>query len=491
MKGVESMKWGQLFCEKRLSEDNIGEAKEWEGYLNAFEKDYKKIISNAAFRRLQDKTQVFPLDKSDFVRTRLTHSIEVSTIAKQLGVMVAKELENRKKEKKEVIHANEISDILMCAGLLHDLGNPPFGHFGEEVIGGWFRDNLSSTLIDVEIKNKKIALSPQMILDLQQFEGNAQAFRLLSKAKHICGGSNVNITYAVMSSLVKYPCISTQVKGKSASDVRFHKFGCFLSEKKLLNEISKEVGTYCKGDDIIRNPLAFLVEAADDIAYATSDLEDAFKKEKFTLEDFAEYFNDQISKLENAKNCEAKKDYELIKDLKDYLKLEKNRTRESDLNFFNEWVNYTKNWLMYVAAVIFVGNYESILNGKFKVELLEHERSFHRLSIIALKNTMAKYAYDTEDIVRLELSAHTILTFLLDRLIPAVIHYDDNDKQSQMNKKYISLISENYKEDYKASKCKDDESYNLYLRLLMVTDYISGMTDSYAKRIYQELNGRN
>ena len=145
MKGVESMKWGQLFCEKRLSKDNIGEAKEWEGYLNAFEKDYKKIISNAAFRRLQDKTQVFPLDKSDFVRTRLTHSIEVSTIAKQLGVMVAKELENRKKEKKEVIHANEISDILMCAGLLHDLGNPPFGHFGEEVIGGWFRDNLSST----------------------------------------------------------------------------------------------------------------------------------------------------------------------------------------------------------------------------------------------------------------------------------------------------------------------------------------------------------
>ena len=175
------MEWKTLLSTEKLASE-IAEPAVFKDYpINEFEKDYSKIVSSAAFRRLQDKTQVFPLDKSDFIRTRLTHSIEVSTIARQLGIMISKNTTKYKPDDIDTEDAEGIASVLLCAGLLHDLGNPPFGHFGETVIGDWFKENLDC--IDYKGKSLRTWLNDQMVSDLENFEGNAQALRILLKAQ--------------------------------------------------------------------------------------------------------------------------------------------------------------------------------------------------------------------------------------------------------------------------------------------------------------------
>jgi dGTPase len=224
------MEWKNLLSLETQIEKEA-EPSEFKDYpINELEKDYKAIISSAAFRRLQDKTQVFPLDKSDFVRTRLTHSIEVSTIARQLGIMITKNKtkylqEDFKNNADDII--NEIPVILSCAGLLHDIGNPPFGHFGEVVIGEWFRKEFEREEFIYKEKPIKDILSEQMKKDLENFEGNAQALRILSKAKHHEEGYNVNLSYAVLNTLIKYPTDSTSFSSKDV-DVKRHKLGYFV-----------------------------------------------------------------------------------------------------------------------------------------------------------------------------------------------------------------------------------------------------------------------
>lgn len=283
------MEWQSLLSTEKLLKEEV-EPNAFSQYpINEFEKDYNKIVSSAAFRRLQDKTQVFPLDKSDFIRTRLTHSIEVSTIARQLGIMISKNTTKYKPKDISDTEAEKISSILLCAGLLHDLGNPPFGHFGETVIGDWFKNELQS--IEYKGRNLKSWLTPQMVADLENFEGNAQALRILLKAKH---DSEINLSFGVISTLVKYPTNSVSFR-KDDIDIRKHKPGYFFAEENEFKHISKVVGTL-KQDEIYRHPLTFMVEAADDIAYATADLEDAFKKKLFTLDDFINYFKKLLTR---------------------------------------------------------------------------------------------------------------------------------------------------------------------------------------------------
>jgi len=194
------MEWSKLLSEKRQVEKEK-EPNDFSKYpISEFEKDYQTIISSAAFRRLQDKTQVFPLDKSDFIRTRLTHSIEVSTIARQLGIMLTQNetqyLKQEFRRNPKLVH--DIPVVLSCAGLLHDIGNPPFGHFGEVVIGDWFKDELKRE--NFLFKGRKIAdiLSEQMKCDLMNFEGNAQALRILSKITNNADGHDINLSYGVL-----------------------------------------------------------------------------------------------------------------------------------------------------------------------------------------------------------------------------------------------------------------------------------------------------
>lgn len=481
--------------EKLLSSETLALREKQPSYFAKYpmedlEKDYKAIISSAAFRRLQDKTQVFPLDKSDFVRTRLTHSLEVSTIARQLGIMVTKKKEEKRDSKltekmKDETIANRIPSALSCAGLLHDIGNPPFGHFGEVVIGEWYEKELKKS----EFQYKGIAISQmlndRMKKDLCHFEGNAQALRILSKIRNKEVNHEINLTSGVISALIKYPTDSVSVTNSKDPDIRKHKLGYYLAEEKSFDEISKETGTLRQPGDVARHPLAFLMEAADDIAYSTADLEDAYKKKLFTMEEFIAFFK---NKLDAISNQDMKvKSQKLLDDLEDRIG-KGGKTAEGKLIAFQNWMDFARSWFMYCTAYSFYENYEQIMEGKYNRELLKG--TFHEQSVKIFKDAMKEYVYGDPEIVKLELAAKKIIFSLLDDFAHAVIYWEAEEgiyELSKADKKLCGLIPDNLKEDYKNAK-KGEDAYDLYLRFMMVNDFISGMTDSYAKNLYQELN---
>ena len=477
------MNWEQLLSTETQVKREV-EPEDFAKYpMDDLEKDYKAIISSAAFRRLQDKTQVFPLDKSDFVRTRLTHSLEVSTIARQLGIMITRNATGympddfKNKDGKDKL-VEKIPEVLSCAGLLHDLGNPPFGHFGEVVIGDWFKNEFQKE----EFCYKKIAirelLTEQMQSDLKNFEGNAQALRILSKIRNKGKSHEINLTTGVIGALIKYPTDSLHVTNKKDPDIRRHKLGYYLAEQETFEKVSKETGTWIDEKNVARHPLTFLMEAADDIAYSTADLEDALKKKMFSLKEFIAYFKGNLEDDEKAQL--------LIKDLE--RRLENVQDEESEMIAFQNWMDYARGWFMYCVTYSFSRNYKSIMNGEFQRELIQG--TFHEKSMKIFKNAMVEFVYEQPEIVKLELSAKKIISTLLDDFIYAVIYMDETEeeyKNHQFQKKLCSLIPDNLKADYEKAKT-NDEGYNLYLRMLMITDFISGMTDSYAKNLYQELN---
>jgi len=477
------MNWEQLLSTETQVKREV-EPEDFAKYpMDDLEKDYKAIISSAAFRRLQDKTQVFPLDKSDFVRTRLTHSLEVSTIARQLGIMITRNATGylpddfKNKDGKDKL-VEKIPEVLSCAGLLHDLGNPPFGHFGEVVIGDWFKNEFQKE----EFCYKKIAirelLTEQMQSDLKNFEGNAQALRILSKIRNKGKSHEINLTTGVIGALIKYPTDSLHVTNKKDPDIRRHKLGYYLAEQETFEKVSKETGTWIDEKNVARHPLTFLMEAADDIAYSTADLEDALKKKMFSLKEFIAYFKGNLEDDEKAQL--------LIKDLE--RRLENVQDEESEMIAFQNWMDYARGWFMYCVTYSFSRNYKSIMNGEFQRELIQG--TFHEKSMKIFKNAMVEFVYEQPEIVKLELSAKKIISTLLDDFIYAVIYMDETEeeyKNHQFQKKLCSIIPDNLKADYEKAKT-NDEGYNLYLRMLMITDFISGMTDSYAKNLYQELN---
>lgn len=477
------MNWEQLLSTETQVKREV-EPEDFAKYpMDDLEKDYKAIISSAAFRRLQDKTQVFPLDKSDFVRTRLTHSLEVSTIARQLGIMITRNATGylpddfKNKDGKDKL-VEKIPEVLSCAGLLHDLGNPPFGHFGEVVIGDWFKNEFQKE----EFCYKKIAirelLTEQMQSDLKNFEGNAQALRILSKIRNKGKSHEINLTTGVIGALIKYPTDSLHVTNKKDPDIRRHKLGYYFAEQETFEKVSKETGTWIDEKNVARHPLTFLMEAAGDIAYSTADLEDALKKKMFSLKEFIAYFKGNLEDDEKAQL--------LIKDLE--RRLENVQDEESEMIAFQNWMDYARGWFMYCVTYSFSRNYKSIMNGEFQRELMQG--TFHEKSMKIFKNAMVEFVYEQPEIVKLELSAKKIISTLLDDFIYAVIYMDETEeeyKNHQFQKKLCSLIPDNLKADYEKAKT-NDEGYNLYLRMMMITDFISGMTDSYAKNLYQELN---
>ena len=451
----------KIQCNKRFkktAEIPVGK-KQYE--IDDFTKDYMSIISNSIVRRLQDKTQVFPLDKNDFIRTRLTHSLEVSSIAQQLGIML----------KKHNIIIEHAPMILQCAGLLHDLGNPPFGHFGEVVIRDWFKNNLPK----IKYKGKPISevLSDREKADLLNFEGNAQTFRLLTKIYKNQNGNNLNLTFSIISTLIKYPVSSLEINSAD-SNIKKHKLGYFYAEDKQMKLISEEVGTI-SNSEYVRHPLTYLLEAADDIAYATSDLEDAYKKKLFTI--------DQL--LVFLKQFTGDRYYSECVDLLEKLQKE---NRNSEFSTFHDWIINIKWRLMYSAMFRFSSKYEEIMKGTYEKDLFY--KTFQGDTLKMLKQASYEFAFNSKNVLKLELTGKTIIDDLLDKFVNAVIHYDCNDvKQNKTDKKYISLISKDFINDYLLYKQDLSESYNLYLRILMVLDYISSMTDSYIKDLYKELNG--
>lgn len=487
------MKWKKLLTKERFKEE-LQLPKVFNAFpISSFERDYEKIVSSPAFRSLQDKTQVFPLSKSDFVRTRLTHSIEVSTIAKQLGIMCFQNTSSYQhlpidadEENTEELRAERVGDIeaiLSCAGLLHDLGNPPFGHVGEQIIREWFSDNLGKIYVKRDEDQCSVLdlLDKKMTADLTHFEGNAQTLRILSKAQY---GSEINLPFTIISALIKYPTRSNEM----GEPLMRHKMGCNQAEEDSFIKIAEAVGTIRKDGTVIRHPLAYLVEAADDIAYVTADLEDAVKSGVVSVDELLSFFKDTYEDLGKEKG-EPAPHITRTKEIID--KLDSLNSEESDkTKVMSQWGTYLREWLMYVACWRFRKDYDNIIQGTFDKDLFFDNN--HSLTMRLLKKAMGEFVFDSRIIVEPEISAQNILGFLLDRLVPALVRYDSEEKLTSQDEKIISLMPANYLGDYEKMKEETsftDENALLYRRILVATDFISGMTDGYAKTLYRRLSG--
>ena len=471
------MNWKNILCEDRIRQ--FSKSTSSRDLRTEFEKDYHRIISSAAFRRLQDKTQVFPLDKNDYVRTRLTHSLEVSSFARSLGQSVGQSIINNKLSKDFSYEQREsISDILECAGLIHDIGNPPFGHFGESAIQDWCKNNF----VKLTFKEKKIdeILSDEQKNDFYHFEGNAQALRVVSKLHFLVDENGMNLTKALLSTIIKYPVNSTGID-KYSGNIRTKKMGYFDADKDIFENVDASVGS--NGN---RNPLTYLLEAADDIAYLTADIEDSLKKGMISLDTLILEINERISKSQNKEAADFANQC-LEKLNKKYEKATDKNLSEPDVYAIENWMVIVQGQVLQLVTDCFVDNYESIMAGTFAKSLIEESKAGLLMNILG--DIAFKYTFTSKPIYKLEIAADTILNFLLDKFMKAVLYYDTDEKLSVVDNKIISMISRDYMHIYHYYSEGKSESDRLYLRLLLVTDYICGMTDSFAKNLYQEFNG--
>lgn len=477
------MNWNQLMCADRLRTRTHQQSDS--DLRTEFEKDYHRIISSASFRRLQDKTQVFPLDQSDFVRTRLTHSLEVSSFAKSLGQSVGARILNENKDPEFSLQTQmDISDVLQCAGLLHDIGNPPFGHFGESAIQDWFKKNLP--LLEINGKSISELLSEEMKADFIHFEGNTQALRVATKLHFLVDKHGMNLTKALLATMIKYPGSSLDIsydKKDPNRDIARKKMGYFYAEREIFEDIQKSCGT-----DGRRHPLAFLLEAADDIAYTTADIEDAVKKGLISYDTLLTELRIRCLKETDAK-CEGRE----VNDLINRLEVLYNRALEHSydqphLYSVQNWVVSVQGKLLRAATDSFMDHYDEIMSGEYRQELLGDTGITPLLK--AMQDIAYQYAFISKPILKLEVKADGIFDFLLNRFVRSFLYYDTpywKEKKSPVDEKIVMLMSEDYMRVYRIFSKDKDENEKLYLRLLLVTDYISGMTDSFANRMYEEL----
>lgn len=469
--------WDKLLCAKREREhtsQNPGDVR------TEFRKDYHRIIGSASFRRLQDKAQVYPLKRGDRVRTRLTHSLEVSSFAGSLGDTIFRKLIDKKTEGVNDIVRENCCDILECAGLVHDIGNPPFGHFGEFSIRQWFEDNLP--MLTFRGKPVSELLTEQMKADFLNFEGNAQALRVLTRLHCLMDmNTGMNLTYALLNTIVKYPVSSTEIDKKSG-DIRTKKMGYYLSEEALFRDITSHTGV---GDR--RYPLTFILESADDIAYKTADIEDASVKGLLDCH----LILDELRSERYREKCKSPEENEILEKAaaeleRAFKSAESFNMRDPQLKAVQRWIVKLQNMLIYAASDAFCDNYAAIMNGKFKSELLEESPA--GTLAYALGDIAYRYAFRSSSIVMSELSESSMMTFLLDKIVWAALRFDTEEKRI-FDRDLTEVLSENYLEICKRSCEGKPEAEQCYRRLLFATDCVCGMTDSYAEEFYRILSG--
>jgi dGTPase len=427
-----------------------------------FDSDYSRVMLSSHFRRLQDKAQVFPLEKSDFVRTRLTHSLEVSCFAKGLGLGVEKYLLNKKIITEE--YKRFIPGILEVSGLIHDIGNPPFGHFGEEVIRNYFEE-IKNLPINDEIKIAFETLTESQKQDFCKFDGNVQGFRILRKLGLAKDEFSYNLTMPILSTIIKYPYSSIEGNKKKEEGALYSqkKFGFFESEKDDYYKIVDELGL----KENQRHPLTYLLEAADDIAYSVSDIEDGYKLGIITLE--------KIKKAFQENNCTGD-----LNGLKKY---------ESNMDLYIQTLRIKAQSKMLVKCTkAFNQKFIQITEGAFDDDLI---KSSEAMNLRKAFEDLSIYNFSNIKVLKREILGQEVMSYLLKTFYNALFSKEifSEGKLNRKSKEYkiYSLISENYKE----IACEGGEKFptNNYKKFMLVTDYISGMTDSYALNLYQELTG--
>jgi len=443
------MNWEQLLSLKRFGDTEIRHRKNQDETRLGFEVDYDRIIFSDSFRSLQDKTQVVPLSKTDFVHTRLTHSLEVSVVARSLGRVVGEQvLKNHPNLVKQGYKMNDFGAIVATAALAHDIGNPPFGHNGEKAIGEYFKNGNGQKYKD--------SLNKKEWQDLIDFEGNANGFKILTENKEGIEGG-LRLSYATLGAFIKYP--KESLPKKPTNQIADKKYGIFQSEIPFFNEVVQELGLKASGEKgsvaFKRHPLAYLVEAADDICYTIIDFEDGINlgliEEEFALEYLIKLVKDTIN---------SKKYHQL--------KYKKDR-----LSYLRALAIGT---LIKEAATVFLANEQIILEGAYSYSLLE--KCNYEAQINDIIKLSVEKIYKSREVVEKELAGYTIITKLLEVFIEAT---NNAHKGSLTNydKLILSLLPEN------VQKPKETQ----YLRLLSMCGYVSSLTDGFALQLYKKLTG--
>lgn len=457
------MEWKKLLSDKTFRER--GELKEFDG-RDPFENDYGRIISSTFIRRLQDKTQVFPLEESDFIRTRLTHSMEVAAIAKSLGKSVEKVLLDKGKLDKQ--YKGHISSLLNVAGLVHDLGNPPFGHFGESAIQTFF-----SRFFSTRDNSKGVVWNDQQMKDFIFFDGNVQTFRILRKLSFLNDEFSYNLTYPTLACIVKYPRSSITGNIKNATNVAEKKFGYFISEEEDYRIISDHLGLNNN-----RHPAVFLLEAGDDIAYSAADIEDGVKLGSLNFSLIYETFE------ENLKDDE-KKDEVLNALLGMYEKSKIISSDRLDLTV-RKFRIFTQGLMIEAAINEFLNNHDDILDGKYSKELISNSSA---KNIRAAYKQLGYLVFAQKKIVQAELAGWEIISGLLEIFVEASKSENFKSSGNNVESRLYNMISSSFRYMYETYPSIYPNTNLEYKKILLITDFISGMTDSYALNYYQKLKG--
>ena len=469
--------WDMLF-----SGDRERESSTYEDHRNEFDKDYDRIVYSSSVRRLQDKAQVFPLQENDFTRTRLTHSIEASALARSLGLAVEKWLIEEKIIQEE--YRRYLPSLLQVSALIHDLGNPPFGHYGEDVIRKWFKNWFESD--EYNGLPEEIKLKDEEKSDFINFEGNAQTLRIVTKLQMINDQYGVNFTYGTLATIMKYPWTSSN---KSFINKYCEKFGYFQSEKGIAKRIQKATGL----KDGVRHPATFLLEAADDIAYLCADMEDAVKKGIIPWTDEYNSIKDKL--IKSNKELYNPIFHELDKRID---KVEADGIPDKVIASVQNFKFSMQGLMCRKVVDAFKDNYDLIMEGKFEHKPLVNNCGLNDL-VKELERLAKDYCFVDKEVLILELVGDKVINGLLDIFVSAFIKCNKEPKSKNREGKLYEIISDNFKYickcDYEGSfKQKDIKHKNftdikLYDKLLLITDFISGMTDSYAVKLYKELMG--
>lgn len=439
------MEWKQLISNKRFGQEH--KHAERHDDRSEFKRDYDRLIFSSAFRRLQNKTQVFPLPGSIFVHNRLTHSLEVASVGMSIGNDISRRVIQKRPELKETL-VEEIGTIVSAACLAHDLGNPPFGHSGEKAIQTFFSEGPGQKI--------KSMVSSEFWDDITHFEGNANAFRILTHRFKGRRQGGFVMTYSMLASIVKYP-FESSLAGNHG------KFGFFASEAESYRKIADELGIFCKsapGEPLkyARHPLVYMVEAADDICYEIMDIEDSHK---LKILSFAETEHLLLSFF----------DEEIQQKIRQ-------RIIDEELTDENEKVVYMRasviGKLENECVAAFLAHEEEILAGTFEGSLIDHISERQKKAYKECEKISYSKIYQSKPVLDIELSGYKIMATLMEVFVEAAVN------PSRFNsKQLLRRVSSQY----------DIENENLEERIMAVIDYISGMTDIYALDIYQKING--
>lgn len=413
---------------------------------NAFQRDYDRIIFSNIFRRLQNKTQVFPLPGSKMVHNRLTHSLEVASVGRSIARIVSKKL-SEKYGSNILQEIFDIDTIVSAACLAHDLGNPPFGHSGEETISSYFKEGPGKDLED--------KMPYYQWTDLINFEGNANAFRQLTHKFAGRRQGGMSLTYATLATLIKYPYPSYNNKNKK-------KYNFFYSEKETFRKVMRGCNIPCLDEKSLyyaRHPLSYMMEAADDICYLILDMEDAHKRGIVVTEKIDYFFTSFFN--ENEEWFFDRKD-EVFKIVTD----DNERMAFLRATVINKLVDCVAN--------VFIDNYDKIMVGEFDNNLVSHLPEFENDSLAKCREFSLKNIYKHPSVVKVELTGFNVIGELINDFVQAIIH-----PEKTYNKKLLSIIPEQFK----------TENTDLYSRIQVVLDYISNMTDLYAVELYKDLRG--